>query len=90
MYFYTEGYAERQKIGEKQRQLSKEFVREWLMAHGFQGLDGQQMPVMPDDFVALTSNRYIELFEKITGKNFEKSDTTDILKRIRKNIVANL
>ena len=89
-YFYTEGYAERQKTGEKQRQLSKEFVREWLMANGFQGLEGQKIPVMPDDFVELTSNRYIELFEKITGKPFEKSDTTDILGRIEKNIIANL
>ena len=89
-YFYTEGYEERQKKGEKQRQLSKEFVREWLMSNGFQGLEGQKIPTMPDDFVELTSNRYIELYERITGKTFEKSDTTDILKRIRKNIVANL
>ena len=89
-YFYTEGYAERQKTGEKQRQLSKEFVREWLMANGFQGLEGQKMPTMTDDFVDLTSRRYIELFEKITGKAFEKSDTTNILKRIRTNIVAHL
>ena len=89
-YFYTEGYEERQKSGEKQRQLSKEFVREWLMANGFQGLEGQKIPAMPDDFVELTSNRYIELYERITGKTFEKSDTTDILKRIRKSIVANL
>jgi phosphoribosylaminoimidazole-succinocarboxamide synthase len=89
-YFYTEGYAERQKSGEKQRQLSKEFVREWLMANGFQGLEGQKVPVMPDDFVDLTSNRYIELFEKITGQTFQKSDTTNILKRIRKNIIAGL
>ena len=89
-YFYTEGYEERQKNGGKQRQLSKEFVREWLMANGFQGLEGQKIPIMPDDFVELTSNRYIELYERITGKTFEKSDTTDILKRIRKSIVANL
>lgn len=89
-YFYTEGYAERQKTGEKQRQLSKEFVREWLMVNGFQGLEGQRMPVMSDNFVELTSNRYVELFEKITGQAFEKSDTTDILERIEKNIVANL
>ena len=89
-YFYTEGYEERQKKGEKQRQLSKEFVREWLMANGFQGLEGQKVPIMPDDFVELTSNRYIELYERITGKTFEKSDTTDILKRIRKNIIANI
>ena len=89
-YFYTEGYEERQKNDEKQRQLSKEFVREWLMANGFQGLEGQKIPTMPDDFVELTSNRYIELYERITGKIFEKSDTTDILKRIRKNIIINL
>jgi phosphoribosylaminoimidazole-succinocarboxamide synthase len=89
-YFYTEGYAERQRNGEKQRQLSKEFVREWLMAHNFQGLEGQTMPTMPDEFVESTSRRYIELFEKITGQAFEESDTTHILKRIRKNIVANL
>jgi phosphoribosylaminoimidazole-succinocarboxamide synthase len=89
-YFYSEGYAERQKAGEKQRQLSKEFVREWLMANGFQGLEGQKMPIMSDDFVDSTSRRYIELFEKITGKAFEKSDTSDILKRIRKNIIAAL
>lgn len=89
-YFYTEGYEERQKNGEKQRQLSKEFVREWLMANGFQGLEGQKIPTMPDDFVELTSNRYIELYERITGKTFEKSDTTDILSRIERNIIANL
>ncbi|MDZ7879091.1 MAG: phosphoribosylaminoimidazolesuccinocarboxamide synthase [Saprospiraceae bacterium] len=89
-YFYTEGYAERQKTGEKQRQLSKEFVREWLMANNFQGLEGQTMPVMPDEFVESTSRRYIELFEKITGQAFQKSDTTNILKRIRKNIVAHI
>lgn len=89
-YFYTEGYAERQKMGEKQRQLSKEFVREWLMANGFQGLEGQNMPEMPDDFVDSTSNRYIELFEKITGHTFEKSDTSDILTRIKDNIIGSL
>jgi phosphoribosylaminoimidazole-succinocarboxamide synthase len=89
-YFYTEGYAERQKSGEKQRQLSKEFVREWLMANNFQGLDGQTMPNMPDEFVESTSRRYIELFERITGQAFQESDTTHILRRIRKNIVANL
>ena len=67
-YFYTEGYTERQAKGEKQRQLSKEFVREWLMANGFQGKDGQIMPNMPDDFVNLVTDRYVELYEKITGK----------------------
>ena len=76
-YFYTEGYAERQSTGEKQHQLSKEFVREWLMANGFQGKDGQIMPEMPDDFVNLVTDRYVELYEKITGKAFEKAEGCD-------------
>lgn len=71
-YFYKEGYEERQAKGERQKQLSKEFVREWLMANGFQGKDGQQMPEMPDAFVAEVSERYIELFELVTGKTFVK------------------
>ena len=86
-YFYTEGYAERQAKGEKQRQLSKEFVREWLMANGFQGKEGQIMPEMPDDFVNLVTDRYVELYEKITGKAFEKAEGSDILERIEKNIL---
>ncbi|MCB0532991.1 MAG: phosphoribosylaminoimidazolesuccinocarboxamide synthase [Saprospiraceae bacterium] len=86
-YFYAEGYAERQALGEKQRQLSKEFVREWLMEHGFQGKTGQQMPVMPDAFVAEISDRYIELFEKLTGRSFSKGQTTDPLARIERNIL---
>jgi phosphoribosylaminoimidazole-succinocarboxamide synthase len=86
-YFYTEGYQERQAKGEKQRQLSKEFVREWLMANGFQGKEGQKMPIMPDEFVNEITDRYIELFVKITGLAFEKSDTTDIQKRIEGNIL---
>jgi phosphoribosylaminoimidazole-succinocarboxamide synthase len=86
-YFYTEGYAKRQVKGEKQRQLSKEFVREWLMANGFQGKEGQKMPDMPDTFVNEITERYIELFVKITGLGFEKSDTTDIQKRIENNIL---
>lgn len=89
-YFYTEGYAERQERGEKQRQLSKEFVREWLIAHGFQGLDGQLMPLMPDSFVAEISERYIELFEQITGKKFEKATTEDISSRVEQNILKAL
>ena len=89
-YFYTEGYAERQQKGEKQRQLSKEFVREWLMANGFQGKEGQKMPEMPDDFVNLVTERYIELYEKITGKKFEKAESSDILKRIENNILTAL
>ncbi len=87
-YFYTEGYAERQKRGEKQRQLSKEFVREWLMANGFQGKEGQKMPEMPDDFVQEISERYIELYEIITGKKFKKGTSKNILARIEKNILG--
>lgn len=89
-YFISEGYAERQAKGEKQRQLSKEFVREWLMAHGFQGKDGQMMPEMPDGFVKEVSERYIELYEKVTGQHFVKPRSGDILKRIERNILANI
>jgi phosphoribosylaminoimidazole-succinocarboxamide synthase len=85
-YFYAEGYEERQKNGEPQKQLSKEFVRQWLIENGFQGLEGQQMPYMPDEFVNTITDRYIELYEQITGKKFEKSDTTDIQARIQKNV----
>lgn len=69
-YYYLEGYAERQENGEKQQQLSKEFVREWLMSKGFQGLEGQTMPEMPDDFVRHVSERYIELYERMTAQPF--------------------
>jgi phosphoribosylaminoimidazole-succinocarboxamide synthase len=72
-YYYADGYAERQQKGEHQKQLSKEFVREWLMEHGFRGLPGQEQPAMPDDFVNTVSHRYIELFEKLTGQAFEPS-----------------
>lgn len=89
-YFYTEGYAERQTKGKKQRQLSKEFVREWLMANGFQGKEGQKMPDMPDDFVNLVTDRYVELYEKITGKAFVKAEGSDILERIEQNILKAL
>ncbi|HNR07602.1 MAG TPA: phosphoribosylaminoimidazolesuccinocarboxamide synthase [Saprospiraceae bacterium] len=71
-YYYLEGYAQRQESGERQKQLSKEFVREWLMAHGFAGKAGQVMPDMPDAFVWEISDRYIELYEKVTGKAFQK------------------
>jgi phosphoribosylaminoimidazole-succinocarboxamide synthase len=71
-YFYADGYEDRQRKGERQTQLSKEFVREWLMLHGFQGKEGQVMPEMPDDFVREVSERYILLFEKITGLKFVK------------------
>ncbi|GJM33298.1 MAG: phosphoribosylaminoimidazole-succinocarboxamide synthase [Saprospiraceae bacterium] len=86
-YFYLDGYEERQKRGERQKQLSKEFVREWLMAHGFQGKEGQLMPMMPDSFVEQISDRYIELYEIITGKPFEKADTSDIESRIHHNVL---
>lgn len=75
-YFYAEGYEENQKAGKQQRQLSKEFVREWLMENGFQGKDGQQVPEMTDEFVNSVSERYIELFENITGQKFVKEDVT--------------
>lgn len=89
-YFYKDGYEERQAKGEVQKQLSKEFVREWLMEHNFQGLDGQTMPDMPDSFVATVTERYTELYEKITGQKFEKSDTSNIEARIEKNVVEYL
>lgn len=85
-YFYKEGYLERQQKEEKQKQLSKEFVREWLIEHGFQGLEGQKMPDMPDDFVQLVSDRYIELFEKVTGQQFVKANTEQVKERIEKNV----
>ena len=86
-YFYSEGYEERFLKGEPQKQLSKEFVREWLMDNGFQGKEGQQVPEMTDEIVENISNRYIELYEKVTGKKFEKTDESDdILQRIEKNI----
>ena len=87
-YFYLEGYEERQAKGENQKQLSKEFVREWLMANGFQGEAGQKMPKLTDDFVNQISERYIELYENITGEKFVKSDTNDVLARVEKNITA--
>ena len=85
-YFYAEGYEERQKNGEQQKQLSKEFVRQWLIENGFQGLEGQVMPVMPDEFVKVVTERYIELYEKITGETFVKSDTSNIRERIQTNV----
>lgn len=85
-YFYLDGYEERQAKGEAQKQLSKEFVREWLMAHGFQGHDGDIMPVMPDVFVESVSERYIELYELLTGKQFDRAESIDIAKRIEAGI----
>jgi phosphoribosylaminoimidazole-succinocarboxamide synthase len=85
-YFYADGYEERQAAGEEQKQLSKEFVRQWLISNGFQGKEGQTVPAMPDAFVEEVSERYIELYESITGEKFEKADTSSIEERILKNI----
>jgi phosphoribosylaminoimidazole-succinocarboxamide synthase len=85
-YFYLDGYQERQDKGEPQKQLSKEFVREWLMANGFQGQEGQQVPEMTEAFVNSVSDRYIELYENITGEKFEKADISNVLNRIETNI----
>ncbi len=89
-FFYADGYAERQASGERQRQLSKEFVREWLIANGFQGKEGQQMPALPDAFVKEISDRYIELYEKVTGRPFVKDDSKNIAARIEENVLAAL
>jgi phosphoribosylaminoimidazole-succinocarboxamide synthase len=86
-YYYAEGYEERLAKDEPQKQLSKEFVREWLMANGFQGLDGQVMPDMPDEFVGQITERYIELYENVTGQAFERGDTSRIEERIMDNVV---
>ena len=85
-YFYADGYAERQEKGEKQKQLSKEFVRQWLIENGFQGKEGQEIPEMSDEKVIEISNRYIELYEQITGETFVKANTENVLERIEKNV----
>ena len=85
-YFYSDGYNERQIKGEPQKQLSKEFVRQWLMENGFQGLEGQTMPEMPEEFVQTITDRYIELYERISGNTFVKSETSDIANRIQTNV----
>lgn len=89
-YFYSEGYEGRFAKGEPQKQLSKEFVREWLMNNGFQGKEGQQVPEMTDEIVTSISERYIELYEHITGEKFVKEDTGNILTRIEKNVMEYL
>jgi phosphoribosylaminoimidazole-succinocarboxamide synthase len=86
-YYVLDGYNERQDKGEKQKQLSKEFVREWLMENGFQGKEGQTMPEMPDSFVENVTNRYIELYEKITGKSFVKTTYDNIEEQIESSVV---
>jgi len=87
-YFYADGYQERQDNGETQKQLSKEFVRQWLIANNFQGLEGQTVPEMSDEYVKSVSERYIELFENITGETFVKADVTDVQERIEANVLA--
>ncbi len=86
-YFYADGYQERQNRGETQKQLSKEFVRQWLIENGFQGKEGQQIPEMTDEKIIEISNRYIELFEQITGEKFVKANTDNVLDRIEKNVL---
>lgn len=87
-YFYAEGYEDRQRKGEAQKQLSKEFVRQWLIANGFQGKDGQMIPEMTDEYIESVSERYIELYENIIGEPFVKADVTNIQERIENNVNA--
>lgn len=89
-YFYAEGYEERQAKEEAQKQLSKEFVRQWLISNGFQGKEGQQIPEMTDEYIATVSERYIELYENIMGESFVKADIENIEERIEKNVLAYL
>ena len=86
-YFYKDGYQQKQNNGEKQKQLSKEFVRQWLIENGFQGKEGQVIPFMSEEFIASVSERYIELFEHITGEKFAKQEVDDVLKRVENNIL---
>jgi phosphoribosylaminoimidazole-succinocarboxamide synthase len=89
-YFYAEGYRQRQEKGEPQRQLSKEFVRQWLISKGFQGLEGQVLPEMDDPYITSISERYIELYEQILGEPFVKADTSEIRQRIERNVLRYL
>lgn len=89
-YFYADGYEDRQKRNEPQKQLSKEFVRQWLIRNGFQGLSGQQLPLMNDDYIDSVSKRYMELYEQIMGVPFEKASTENIDERMRHNLKAYL
>ena len=86
-YFYADGYEERQAAGEQQRQLSKEFVRQWLIENGFQGKEGQQMPEMPEEFIQQVSERYIELYENIIGESFDRADLSNLDSRIETNVL---
>lgn len=89
-YFYADGYQERQDRGEAQKQLSKEFVRQWLISNGFQGLEGQALPEMTDSYIKTVSDRYIELYENITGETFVKAEISNIQERIEKNVLEYL
>lgn len=89
-YFYADGYRERQERGEPQRQLSKEFVRQWLISNGFQGLEGQKLPEMSDQYITSISERYIELYENILGEPFVKADISNIHERIEQNVLSYL
>lgn len=89
-YFYAEGYKERQARGDAQKQLSKEFVRQWLISNGFQGLEGQSVPEMSDEYIESVSERYIELYESIMGEAFEKADVSNIQERIGQNVSSYL
>ncbi len=89
-YFYAEGYQERQDKGEPQKQLSKEFVRQWLISNNFQGLEGQTVPVMSDEYIESVSERYIELYENITGESFTKGDVSNIKQRIEDHVLEYL
>ena len=86
-YFYADGYQERQDNNEEQKQLSKEFVRRWLIENGFQGKEGQQIPNMTDDYIETVSDRYIELYENILGEKFVKADISNIQERIETNVL---
>jgi len=87
-YFYQDGYNERQAKGENQKQLSKEFVRQWLIQNGFQGKEGDLIPTMSDNKISEISDRYIELYEQITGDVFIKANTSNVLERIEKNTTS--
>ena len=89
-YFYLEGYEDRQKAGEMQKQLSKEFVRQWLISNNFQGKDGQAIPTMSSEYVNSVSERYIELYENILGEKFIKADISNIERRIEQNVLQYL
>lgn len=89
-YFYAKGYQDRQDNNETQKQLSKEFVRQWLIANNFQGLEGQSVPFMSDDYIETVSERYIELYENITGEIFIKADVSNIQERIESNVLEYL